>query len=367
MRNIVIILTILSSFARAYSQNIGIGVSDPQFRLDVAGVVNLRHVAGSTAGMLFDGPTLPARSFMGLMDDDRFGIKSNVTNGWPFQLNVTTGNIGLGNIVPAYKLDVKGRPRIRQTGNTAAIWFDGATAAQTSLIGTINNDHVGFWGNDGAGWNIALNVVNGNFGIGTSAPTAAMDVNGTFRKRSSFPKAGSFMMSNDALGNAEWAETIAFKATGAYDNEPNIVRDTISSVWFKIFFNQIAAYNIGAAYQSVQSQFVATETGIYHFETVLEWENYTDQASVRIQLNRNGTIYTLAQSYKANMGQGADYYFGVQQPSRLTVDTKLLAGDIVWVEAKAYNLNAPGYPNYSTVSASNIKTWFTGNLVTRIQ
>lgn len=366
MRNILIIMILMISIAQVFGQNIGIGVGDPQYKLDLGGALNLRYVTNTPAGILFDGPTLPTSSFLGMKDDNIFGVQSNISNTWPFQMNVNTGNLGIGNITPSYKLDIKGRPRIRHNGSSAAIWFDGPTMAQSSLFGTVNNDHVGFWGNDGAGWNFAMNVNNGYTGIGTSTPTATLDVNGSFRMRGSFPITGSYVMSADANGNADWVNPIAFKASGGYDDEPNVIVDTISSVWFKIYFNQVAQYNIGASYQSVQSQFVAPENGVYHFETVLEWENYTDRNSVRLRLNRNGSIYDIATSYKNGMAEGANYYFGVQQPSRLSSDVKLLAGDIVWIEAKANNLNAPGYPNTNTVSASHIKTWFTGNLVTRL-
>jgi hypothetical protein len=366
MKHLFTLLLIISSVLVLQGQNIGIGVTDPQFKLDLAGALNLRHVTGSTAGILFDGPSLPARSFMGLIDNNRFGIKSNVLNNWPFQMNVSTGNVGIGNVSPSYKLDVKGRPRIRHNGNTAAIWFDGEYAPQTSLIGTIDNNHFGIWGNNGAGWNFSMNITNGFTGIGISAPTASLDVNGNFRMRSSFPKKGSVLMSDDNNGNAVWADPVAFKVTGGYDDEPNTVVDTTSDVWFKIFFYQIAEYNIGASYQSLASQFVAPENGIYHFETVLEWENFTDRNTVRLRLNRNGNIYTIASHYKVNMTQGPNYYFAVQQPSRLMTDVQLQAGDIIWVEAKAYSINGPSGQGYSRVSASRIKTWFTGNLITRI-
>ncbi len=367
MRSLFTLMTTIFSILSIYAQNIGIGVTNPQFKLDVAGTLNLRHVPGSTAGILFDGTTLPTRTFLGLIDNDRWGIKSNTTNNWPFQMNLLNGNIGIGNISPSYRLDIKGRPRIRHNGSTAAIWFDGEATPQTSLIGTIDNNHFGFWGNAGVGWNFSMNVVNGNTGIGTSAPTSTLDVNGNMRIRSSSPKTGSIMISNDTNGNAEWVEPIAFKATGGYDNEPNIIRDTILEVWFKIFFNQIANYNIGASYQSINSEFVAPEEGIYHFETVLEWGNLTDENLVRLRLKRNGATFTIADSYKYHMQQGGgSYYFAVQQPSRLVTDVKLLPGDIIWVEAKAYNINASGYPGINTVTPSNIKTWFTGNLVTRL-
>ena len=365
MRNFIIFIATLTPIINAYSQNIGIGVSDPQFKLDLEGILNLRHVAGSTAGILFDGPTVATRSFMGLIDNDRFGIKSNVTNTWPFQMNLLNGNIGIGNVSPLFKLDVKGRPRIRHNGSTsAAVWFDGANAAQTSLAGTIDNNHVGLWGNSGSGWYFSMNVVNGNTGIGTAVPTSTLDVNGNVRIRSSFPKTGSVMTSNDANGNAEWEDPVAFKVTGGYNNEPNEVPS--GPTWTKIYFYQFTSYNIGLGYQAIQSEFVAPAEGIYHFETVLEWGNFTDRNVVRLRVNRGGNIYTIAASYKSNMGQGPNYYMAVKQPSRLVTDTKLLQGDIVWVEVQADRIKAPGYPDENTVTASSIKTWFTGNLVTRL-
>jgi hypothetical protein len=62
-----------------------------------------------------------------------------------------------------------------------------------------------------------MNVENGNTGIGTSAPTAKLDLNGSLRIRGGNPAAGSVLTSIDANGNAVWKEDkIAFKHTGKH-------------------------------------------------------------------------------------------------------------------------------------------------------
>jgi hypothetical protein len=366
MKFILMLITSILAFLNVNAQNIGIDVQDPQFKLDIGGNLRIRHTNGSTAGILFDGVSLPTRTFMGIFDNDRMGIYSNVSSSWPFLMNLTNGRIGIGNVLPAYDLDVKGRPRMRHTtGSTAGIWFDGLTTPQSSFIGTIDNNHVGIWGNSGANWSFAMNVINGNTGIGTSAPTSKLDINGSLRMRSSFPKTGSVMTSDDANGNVSWSDPIAFKAVGGLDDLHNEIIDTLGTVWFKMYFNQIASYNYGLAYQPINSQFVASENGNYHFEAVLDWESLMDSYGVRIMLNRNGAISTIGIHQKAGMHTATTYYASGLQPSELAIDIRLLQGDIVWVEAKAFQPNTPGYSNKSYVSANKFKTWFTGNLITR--
>jgi len=97
---------------------------------------------------------------------------------------VVQGNVGIGNTNPAFALDVTGRSRIRTGGGTAGIWFmNAANTVNRAFTGMANDDYVGFWGNNGAGWGLNMNVNNGNVGLGTMGPTQKLDVNGRVRMR----------------------------------------------------------------------------------------------------------------------------------------------------------------------------------------
>ena len=113
-------------------------------------------------------------------------------------------NVGIGTTQPAYKLDVAGRLRLQNTAQTAGIWFDGTTTPLRSFIGTVNNDHVGIYG-AGSSWQMVMNVNTGDVGIGHTAPTANLDVNGSLRFRGGAfpnqPKPGATLQALDDNGN----------------------------------------------------------------------------------------------------------------------------------------------------------------------
>lgn len=181
--------------------NVGIGTTDPAFRLDVNGDVNqVARFNSSTNAMyvsLAEGGTALGYigSYAGAAEDVDLGTSSTNTNG---KLHLTTqaspkltvdatGNVGIGNTSPVYKLDLSGRLRIRNAAGTAGVYFDGTTLPTRSFVGTLNEDHMGFWGGGGAGWNLVMNVNNGNTGIGASAPTAKLEVNGYTKLGSDAP------------------------------------------------------------------------------------------------------------------------------------------------------------------------------------
>jgi hypothetical protein len=294
-------------------------------------------------------------------DDITFGTGSSTS--FTENMRITgDGKVGIGEDAPDYKLDVNGRMRIKHNGNTAGIYFDGTTLPIRSFIGTLDEDHVGIYGSGGANWNFAMNVNNGNTGIGTQAPSARLDVNGNVRIRGSIPKKGSLLTSNDTNGNAEWKEAVAFKASGrnttTLDNFP---LDT----WTQFFFETTTEYNLGFAYSASASQLNVVEDGIYHFNSQIQMSGYGDYMGIRLQRNRGGTITTIGENIK---------YYNLENPPTLTdvvfvdavainTDVKLLAGDIVYVE---FIFNTSYSNNPFPISSSNDRTFFNGHLIARL-
>jgi cytoskeletal protein CcmA (bactofilin family) len=84
-------------------------------------------------------------------------------------------------------LDVGSRMRVRQ-GNSASsgIWFSQrALNGDAAFVGMATDNHVGFYGNRGAGWGLAMQANNGNvgIGIGATAPGFKLDVGDRIRLR----------------------------------------------------------------------------------------------------------------------------------------------------------------------------------------
>jgi hypothetical protein len=92
------------------------------------------------------------------------------------------GKIGIGTDAPGFALDVADRMRVRQgASGTAGIWFfQTNTNADQAFVGMASDNQVGFFGNGGAGWGFVMNATNGNVGVGTTAPTMKLDVQGDF-------------------------------------------------------------------------------------------------------------------------------------------------------------------------------------------
>jgi hypothetical protein len=401
MKKVFLLVCILTVFVIAKAQNVGIGTSTPQAKLEIKGAGN----TDATDNLILKNST--DDTLLRILDNGRIGIgyngsfygrtlniggtginffngsngvyggaidptdtslviwSNNSINSYLILQPTGFGNVGIGTNKAQYKLDLGGRLRIQNSSNTAGIWFDGTSNPIRSFIGTIDNDHVGIYGNGGAGWKFAFNVNNGNVGVGTSVPTASLDVNGSIRMRGTFPKKGSVLTSDDANGNANWSDPVAFKTDGLLNNTTlNITENS----WTKVMFKSTPTYNLGLNYQSVLSQFLVAENGIYHLNTQLTFPQprYIKYGYVRFMIDRGGTIFEIGRFEK-----GARQYDGTQLGGQgsiaLNGEYQLIQGDIVWVEVWGVGFSDVNGNIFSSmpISAAGNLTWFSGHLIAR--
>jgi hypothetical protein len=240
-------------------------------------------------------------------------------------------NIGIGTDAPAFKLDVNGRIRIRHTNSTAGIFFDGPVNTQVGFIGTFDNNTIGMYGSV-SGWSLLLNTQTGNVGIGTTAPTSDLDLNGLLRLRGGAPTNGAVLVSKDASGNTNWQRVYAFRTEGLFGNSDIIFSANQTS---QLSFNNILAYNEGLVYLPNSSQFSVPVKGIYNFTVNVEtYPNVSGKAgavNLRLMRTRNGVSTILAKHYNSVYITDVNNYMP-EMTRTITGDFKLEAGDIIWVQ-----------------------------------
>ncbi|MCX7993349.1 MAG: hypothetical protein N2651_06740 [Fimbriimonadales bacterium] len=92
---------------------VGIGIDDPDFRLDVNGRSRIRGTTGSNTAGIWYSNGANNRAFIGLIDDNRVGMYGNAGAGWQLQMSTVNGNLGVGGgPVDDAKLRVYGTARV---------------------------------------------------------------------------------------------------------------------------------------------------------------------------------------------------------------------------------------------------------------
>jgi hypothetical protein len=185
--------------------NVGIGTSSPSQLLEVAGsspIIRVLATSGNSTLRLTDNGV---RNWdLKVVDtSDYFEVGGTNTT----SLIVTgTGNVGIGDSAPSYKLDVSGSVRIYGSPSNGGLIFRGSSSTQGNIRPSVGNGTVlisddsggatrGMTVNNNGGItvstaNASQNIIegqangsqvmclnyNGNIGLGTSSPIAKLDV-----------------------------------------------------------------------------------------------------------------------------------------------------------------------------------------------
>jgi len=207
--------------------NVGIGTATPNAALQIvkdASGGELLRLSGYSPSP--DGYYLKIFPVVGSNTVDyRFQTVDN-TGGTKdmLYLDSSSGNMGIGNIAPATKLDIAGevKTRIAATGNSGGIQIGTETSERPRIgfhvsnnnrrfkleVNSINTatERLGVFSNCGAGcaeteW-LTINK-SGNVGIGVTDPDAKLEVAGQIKITGGTPGAGK-VLSSDANGLASW-------------------------------------------------------------------------------------------------------------------------------------------------------------------
>jgi hypothetical protein len=158
--------------------NVGIGNINPLTKLDINGQIK---ISGGTPGV---GKLLEsdATGLATWVDKSASFLPAGASGntlrhtgvGWTANsiLYNNGTNIGIGTSAPIYILDINGRARLRYNGATSGLWYNKADNTEASFVGMFNDTTFGFFGS--SGWTSGFDVKNGQLGIGTLDPTAAL-------------------------------------------------------------------------------------------------------------------------------------------------------------------------------------------------
>jgi hypothetical protein len=183
--------------------NVGIGATDPGYKLDVNGALRLRpssQPTGANGVIYYDSATNKFRCYQNGAWVDCIGGGAGgetywVLSGSNLYTSSTAWNVGIGTTSPVEKLQVAGNVNI---DNRLFVRSGSGWSGSPAISLAIGDNDTGFnWVSDG---NLAIYTNNaermridssGNVGIGTTAPAYKLDVNGDINTSGVYRRGGT--------------------------------------------------------------------------------------------------------------------------------------------------------------------------------
>ena len=295
------------------------------------------------AGYGLLGRTATGHGVEGSASDNGIGVRAYSVNGTGILTGSTNGSAiqaSNSNINPAIQVSSSAGYGILATSNgTAKAGVRGeGLGTSNGLVGVASD--LGAYGVHGI--NMAGTGVYGFSSSGTgirafSGSGLALDVIGKLKISggNTNPSAGA-VLTSDANGNAVWKNNkIGFCLRGINSNFNNMASDYSTKVhWTNETYDYGNDYAllVGTNPTSITSTFTVPLTGVYHFDAqVMINSQGVNSADIKIMYSRNGVTNVLAYGTVAYWpdNDGVD--------CSVSNDVRLIAGDIIWVEASHSN------------------------------
>ncbi len=162
----------------SFAQNVGIGTTSPDYTLHVASaasdLLKLENTTTLNTGVMSEMFFKTGLHYTGAIKTigtgtayARLGLFTYASTNSGSLLErmsiLDNGYVGIGTNNPLYQLDVNGRMRVRNGNGSAGIYFmDAANANNRGFIGMQDDNILGLYGSNGAGWALKMNVTSGS-------------------------------------------------------------------------------------------------------------------------------------------------------------------------------------------------------------
>lgn len=175
------------------AQNVGIGNTNPQYKLDMSGRLRIRGGSNnfSSAGLWLAGTGTDSASdkaFMGMANDSTIGLFGNTGAGWALTMNGNNGQVGIGNSLPDYPLsfaNLSGDKISLFRDDNGSYYGMGVGSATLQLTTPHNTSDILFGYGKSSSFTENMRLKgNGFLGIGVNDPVYRLDVKDRMRLRS---------------------------------------------------------------------------------------------------------------------------------------------------------------------------------------